>query len=130
MVLSCHGDKRVLGIDLCQMMSRPVHFDFELGLYCKLRTLIRPITVVHVKTLLSIRLILLPPCCPVCCRVIFQPRLHHISLLHASIHPRFGRPLLLFPGMYICPQLVGIYVHNLLTVFSSFILITISIKTF
>ena len=33
-------------------------------------------------------------CCPVCCVVLYQPRLCYISL-HTSFHLRFGRPLLL-----------------------------------
>ena len=39
-----------------------------------------------------------------------------MSLLHASFHCRFGRPLLLFPGMFIS--------NILLTMCSSFILLT------
>ena len=27
---------------------------------------------------------LIPPCCPVCCRILFQPHLCHLSLLHTS----------------------------------------------
>ena len=42
------------------------------------------------------------PFCPVCCVVLFQPCLCHISLLHASFHLRFGRPLV-FLGK--CPHL-------------------------
>ena len=39
---------------------------------------------------------LIPPCCPVCCIVLFNPT-SVISLLHAYVHLRCGRPLLLFP---------------------------------
>ena len=41
---------------------------------------------------------LLPTCCPVCCVVFFQSA-SVISLLHASFHLRFGRPLLIFPDL-------------------------------
>ena len=43
-------------------------------------------------------------CCPVCCVVLFHPRLCHVSyfyLLNGSFHLRFGRPLLLFPRWYV-----------------------------
>ena len=40
----------------------------------------------------------LPPCCPVCCVVLFQPRLCHISLTH--IFPPLVWPPFFF--MYVC----------------------------
>ena len=43
-------------------------------------------------------IMLLSQFCPVCCVFLFQPACF-ISLLDASFHLRFGRPLLLFPGM-------------------------------
>ena len=58
---------------------------------------------------------LIPPCCPVCRVVLFQPHFCHVSLA-ASFHLRFGRPLLLFPGISTS--------NILLTMCSSFILLT------
>ena len=57
----------------------------------------------------------IPPRCPVCCIVLFQT--HPVmSLLQASFHIWFGRPLLLFPGMSTSSML--------LTMWSTFIIFT------
>ena len=60
---------------------------------------------------------LIPPCCPVCCLVLFRPCLCHvISLFHTSFHLRFVHPFLLFLGITTSTSI-------LLTMCSSFILI-------
>ena len=53
----------------------------------------------HIIWVAGIADLLLPPLCPVCCVVLFQPRLYHISLLHVYVHLRFGFSFLLFSGM-------------------------------